>query len=201
MFKRLAMLVRGLMGCQSTAPSSLTAEQPSPNVKPLRAKSTQASPQVARSPASKKPKRKSSLAQAGTTAASRKPKQKPAQQMSGETGSQAVTPVSQPASPSRKRKPSVAQQTTQVKSRKPTPKLAQTISGKDGLQAVTPALPIQSPAPTKRKPKTEAAPSTSVARKLGKKKPTVRQVAMVSQSKPTGSKSKTAARPTRQHVK
>jgi len=107
MFKRLVMLVRGLMGCQSTAPSSLTVEQPSPSAKRSRAKSTQASPQVA-------------------------PKQ--------------------------------------IRPRK------------------------SSPAPTQRKPKQEAAPSTSAVRKPGKKKPTVRQVAMVSQSKPTGSKSKTPAR-------
>ena len=57
------------------------------------------------------------------------------------------------------------------------------------------------PAPTKRKPKQEAAPSTTVVRKPGKKKPTARQVAMVSQSKPTGSKSKTPASKTRQHAK
>jgi hypothetical protein len=114
MFKRLVMLVRGLMGCQSTTPSSLTVEQPSPSAKPLRAKRTQASPQVA-------------------------PKQ------------------------TRPRK--------------------------------------SSPAPTQRKPKQEAAPSTTAVRKPGKKKPTVRQVAMVSQSKPTGSKSKTPASKTRQHVK
>jgi hypothetical protein len=114
MFKRLVMLVRGLMGCRSTAPSSLTAEQPSPSAKPLRAKSTQASPQAA-------------------------PKQ------------------------TRPRK--------------------------------------SSPAPTQRKPKQEAAPSTTAERKPGKKKPTARQVAMVSQSKPTGSKSKTPASKTRQHAK
>jgi hypothetical protein len=201
MFKRLAMLVRGLMGCQSTAPFSLTVEQPSPSAKLLRAKRTQASHQPARNPASKKPKAKSSTAQAGTTAQSRKPKQKPAQQTSGETGLQQVTPASQPASQSRKRKSSVVQPTTQVKSRKQTQKPAQTTNGKDGLQAQTPALLTRQPAPTKLKPKTEAAPSTSVARKLGKKKPTVRQVAMVSQVKQTGSKSKTAARPTRQHAK
>jgi hypothetical protein len=59
----------------------------------------------------------------------------------------------------------------------------------------------QSPAPTQRKQKTEAAPSTTAARKPGKKKPTARQVAMVNQSKQTGSKSKTAASKTRQHVK
>jgi hypothetical protein len=201
MFKRLAMLVRGLMGCQSTTPSLLTVEQPSPSAKPLRAKRTQASPQPVHNPASKKPKAKSSTAQAGTTVQSRKPKQKLAQLTSGETGLQAQTPASQPASQSRKRKPLVAQQTTQAKSRRQTPKPAQTISGKDGLQAQTPASLIRQPAPTKRKSKQEAAPSTSVAPKLGKKKPTARQVATVSRSKASGSKSKTAARPTHQHAK
>jgi hypothetical protein len=104
MFKRLVMLVRGLMGCQSTAPSSLTVEQPSPSAKPLRVKRTPASPQVA-------PKK------------------------------------------TRPRK--------------------------------------SSPAPTQHKPKQEAAPSTSAVRKPGKKKPTARQVATVSQPKQTGLKSKT----------
>jgi hypothetical protein len=56
----------------------------------------------------------------------------------------------------------------------------------------------QSPAPTKRKSTQEAAPLTTVARKPGKKKPTARQVAMVSQSKATGSKSKTPVSKTRQ---
>jgi hypothetical protein len=114
MFKRLVMLVRGLMGCQSTAPSSLTVEQPSPSAKRSRAKSTQASPPAA--PAQPRPRK-------------------------------------------------------------------------------------SSPAPTQRKPKQEAAQPTSAARKPGKKKPTARQVAMVSQSKPTGSKSKTPASKTRRHAK
>ena len=113
MFKRLVMLVRGLMGCQSTAPSSLTVEQPLPNAKLLRAKSTQTSQDA---PAPLRPRK-------------------------------------------------------------------------------------SSPAPTLRKQKQEAAQSTTAARKPGKKKPTARQVAMVSQSKPTGSKSKTPASKTRQHAK
>jgi hypothetical protein len=113
MFKRLVTLVRGLMGCQSTAPSLSQEVQPSPSAKRSRAKST---------------------------------------------------PTSQDAPTSRRPRKS-------------------------------------SPAPTQRKPKQEAAPSTSAARKPGKKKPTARQVAMVSQSKPTGSKSKTPARKTRQHAK
>jgi hypothetical protein len=113
MFKRVVMLVRGLMGCQSTDRSMSAEVQPSPSAKRSRAKSTPTS--------------------------------------------QAVP------TPRRPRK--------------------------------------SSPAPTQRKPKQEAAPSTSAAPKLGKKKPTARQVAMVSQSKPTGSKSATPARKTRQHAK
>ena len=114
MFKRLVMLVRGLMGSPSMALSSLTVEQPSPSAKRSRAKSTPASPKAVQA---------------------------------------------------------------QLRPRKP------------------------SPAPTQRKLKQEAAPSTTAERKPGKKKPTARQVAMVSQSKPTGSKSKTAASKTRRHAK
>ena len=147
MFKRLVTLVRGLMGCQSTAPSLSRVEQPSPSVKRLRAKSTPTS-QDAQAPAKLKTKRK----------------------------------------------PRAAQPTTQVKSRKAAPKPAQTTRGNRGQSSKTLAPQTQSPAPTKRKLKQEAAPSTTAARKPGKKKPTVRQVAMVSQSKPTGSKSKTPAR-------
>jgi hypothetical protein len=147
MFKRIAMLVRGLMGCPSTAPSSLMVEQPSPSAKHSRVKSTQAS-QDAQAPVKLKTKRK----------------------------------------------PRVAQSTTPVKSQKAEPKPALTTSGNRGQSSKTPALPTQSPAPTKRKSKQEAAPSTTVAPKLGKKKPTARQVATVSRSKPTGSKSKTPAR-------
>ena len=154
MFKRLVMLVRGLMGCPSTAPSLLTAEQPSPNAKPLRAKSTPTSLD-AQAPAKLKTKRKSKA----------------------------------------------AQPTTQVKSQKAEPKPALTTSGNRGQSSKTLVPQTQSPAPTKRKLKQEVAQSTTVAAKLGKKKPTARQVAMVSQSKPTGSKSKTPVSKTRQHVK
>jgi len=62
MFKRIAMLVRGLMGCQSTDHSLLTVEQQSDNAKPLRAKSTQTSKAVRKprqpvaQPSLKKPK-------------------------------------------------------------------------------------------------------------------------------------------------
>jgi hypothetical protein len=147
MFKRIVTLVRGLMGCQSTAPSSLTVEQPSPSAKRSRAKSTPTSPD----------------AQALV-------KSKP------------------------KRKPRVVQSTTQVKSQKAELKPAQTTPGSRGQSSKTPVPQTQSPAPTKRKSKQEAAPSTTVAPKLGKKKPTVRQVATVSRSKATGSKFKTPAR-------
>jgi hypothetical protein len=147
MFKRLVMLVRGLMGCQSTAPSLSQVEQPLPSVKRSRAKSTPTLPD-AQAPAKSKTKRKSKA----------------------------------------------AQPTSQVKSRKAAPKPAQTTSGNRGQLSKTPAPQTQSPASTKRKLKQEAAPSTTAVRKPGKKKPTVRQVAMVSQSKPTGSKSKTPAR-------
>jgi hypothetical protein len=148
MFKRIVTLVRGLMGCQSTAPSLSQVEQPSPSVKRSRAKSTQASPQVALNPAKLKPKRKAK----------------------------------------------VAQPTSQAKSSKVEPKPAQTTPGSRGRPRKTPVLLTQSPAPTKRKLKQEAVPSTTAVAKPGKKKPTVRQVATVSRSKATGSKSKTPAR-------
>jgi hypothetical protein len=147
MFKRLVLLVRGLMGSQSTAPSSSQEVQPSPSAKRSRAKSTPTSPDAQ---------------------VSAKLKTKP--------------------------KSKVAQSTSAVKSRKAAPKPAQTTRGSRGQLSKTPAPLTQSPASTKRKSKQEAAPLTTAAPKLGKKKPTVRQVAMVSQSKPTGSKSKIPAR-------
>jgi hypothetical protein len=130
-------------------------EQPSPSAKPLRAKHTQESPQVAQAPAKSKPKRKLKAVQS----------------------------------------------TTQVKSQKAAPKPAQTTPGNRGQSRKTPAPQTQSPAPTKHKSTQEVAPSTTAVRKPGKKKPTVRQVAMVSQSKQTGSKSKTPVQKTRQHAK
>ena len=86
MFKRLVMLVRGLMGNPSTVPSMLTAEQPSPNAKTLRAKRIQASPKAVRNPASKSVKRKPKVAQPTLPAKSRKPASKPAQTTSGKRG-------------------------------------------------------------------------------------------------------------------
>ena len=180
------MLVRGLMGCQSTAPSLLTVEQPSLSVKPLRAKRTQASPQPVRNHASKKPKAKSSTAQAGITAQSRKPKQKPAQLTSGENGLQQATPASPPASQSRKRKPSAAQPTTQAKSLKQTPKPAQITSGKDGLQAQAPVSQTRQPAPKAQTPKQKAVVSTSAVKKTTRSKTPV-QTRTVRQSKVRGS--------------
>ena len=93
MFTRLVMLVRGLMGCQSIAPSSLTVEQPSLSAKPLRAKRTQASPQAVRNPASKSAKRKPKVAQPTLPAKSRKPASKPAQTTSGKRGRPRKIPV------------------------------------------------------------------------------------------------------------
>ena len=162
MFKRLVTLVRGLMGCQSTAPSLSQEVQPSPSAKRSRAKSTPTS-QDAQAPVKLKPKRKSKVAQADSTAPSRKAVQKPAQTTSGNLGLLLKTPVSQPASQSHKRKPSVAQPTTQVKSRKQTPKPAQIISGKDGLQAQTPASPIRLPAKPAVKAKAARVPSIKAA--------------------------------------
>jgi hypothetical protein len=92
MFKRLVTLVRGLMGCQSMAPSSLTAEQPSPSAKRSRAKSTQAC-QNAQAPAKLKPKRKSKAVQSTTVVKSRKPAPKPAQTTPGSRGRPRKTPV------------------------------------------------------------------------------------------------------------
>jgi hypothetical protein len=122
MFKRLVMLVSGLMGRQSTAPSSLTAEQPSLSAKPLPAKSFRGSRPAARKPASQKPKSKALAAPQTKAVVLRKPKPKPARQMSGETGSQSATPASpthQPAKPALTKKPKAAVLTSQVK--KPTP--------------------------------------------------------------------------------
>jgi hypothetical protein len=105
MFKRLVMLVRGLMGSPSTAPSSLTVEQPSPSVKRSRAKSTQASqdaptPRRPRKSSPAPTQRKQKTEAAPSTTAARKPgKKKPtARQVamvsqSKPTGSKSVTPA------------------------------------------------------------------------------------------------------------
>ena len=165
MFKQLATLVSGLMGRLFTAPSSLTAEQPSPSAKPLPAKSTHGSRPAARKPASQKPKSKASAAQVGTTVQLRKQKPKAAQQTSGETGLQHQTPASQPASQLRKPKSLTAQKTKAAVSRKQTPKPAQLTSGKAGLRPATPALPTRQPASQAPTAKRKAAVLTSQVKK------------------------------------
>jgi len=118
MFKRLATLVSGLMGRLFTAPSSLTAEQPSPSAKPLRVKSTLVSRQAVRKPVNQKPKSKASAALQTKAVVSRKPKPKPVRQTSGGTGLQVATPASpthQPAKPALTKKPKAAVLTSQVK--------------------------------------------------------------------------------------
>jgi hypothetical protein len=94
MFKRLVMLVRGLMGNRSMAPSLLRAEQPSPNAKPLRVKSTPVSRQAARRPASQKPKSKASAAPQTKAAVSRKQTPKAAPAKSGAAGKPQAIPAS-----------------------------------------------------------------------------------------------------------
>ena len=94
MFKRLVMLVRGLMGCQSTAPSTSQEVQPSPSAKRSRAKSTQAYPQAALNPVKLKPKRKPKAAQPTTAVASQKAAPKPAQTTPGNRGQSSKTPAS-----------------------------------------------------------------------------------------------------------
>jgi hypothetical protein len=92
MFKRLVMLVRGLMGCQSTAPSLSQVEQPSPSVKRLRAKSTPTSQDVQAS-AKSKTKRKPKVAPSTSVGKSRKAAPKPAQTTPGSRGRPRKTPV------------------------------------------------------------------------------------------------------------
>jgi hypothetical protein len=186
MFKRLVMLVRGLMGSPSTDPSTLTVEQPSPSAKPLRVKSTQVSRQTVRKPANQKPKSKTSAAQAGTTAPSRKPKQKAVLPTSGESGLQVATTASQPASPLRKPKSSTVQKTKAVVSRKQTQKPAQPTNGKAGSQAATPVLLTRQPAKPALTKKPKAVVLTSQAKKATPSK-TVAQTRMARQSKASGS--------------
>ena len=94
MFKRLVMLVRGLMGCQSTAHSLLMAEQPSPNAKPQRVKSTQIS-QNAQAPVKSSRTRKALAAPQTKAVKSSKQESKPAQTTSGKVGRPRKTPAPQ----------------------------------------------------------------------------------------------------------
>jgi hypothetical protein len=126
----IARITQAMGGATSTQPAGHAPQGRTTRTgkAPIVSAATKPQPQ----PASKKPKRKPSLVQAGTTAQSRKPKQKPAQQTFGENGLQAQTPASQPASKSPTRKSKTAQPTTVAKLRKPASKPAQTTSGKRG---------------------------------------------------------------------
>jgi hypothetical protein len=128
MFKRLVMLVRGLMGSQSTAPSMLQVEQPSPSVKPLRAKRILASPPAARQSAKSKTKRKSKAVQPTTVVASRKAAPKPAQTTPGNRGLLPKT---------------LAPQTRQPASQAPTPKQKAAVSTSAGKKTTQNKTPVQ----------------------------------------------------------
>jgi hypothetical protein len=186
MFKRLATLVSGLMERLFTVHSMSQAEQLSPSVKQLPAKSTHGSRPAARKPVSQKPKSKASAAQVGTTAQLRKQKQKPARPTSGENGLQVATTASQPASQLRKPKSLTAQKTKAAVSRKQTPKPAQLTSGKAGLRPATPALQIRQPASQAPTPKRKAAVLTSQVKKATPSK-TAAQTRTARPSKASGS--------------
>ena len=115
MFKRLAMLVRGLMGCQSTDRSMSQVEQPLDNAKPLHAKSTQTSKAALKQP------RKPSLAPT-----QRKPKPDSAPSTKAVRKSGKKKPTAQTVATASQRQPTgsksktVAPQTRQVA--KPAPK-------------------------------------------------------------------------------
>ena len=114
MFKQVVMLVRGLMGCQSTDRSLLMVEQPSPNARPLRVKSTQQSPkavhkprQPVAQPSLKKPK---AVSQTSAEQKGQSKKRKPVatdKQPStlGKSSRTPVRPTHQAAKPAPKRKP------------------------------------------------------------------------------------------------
>ena len=92
MFKRIAMLVRGLMGNQSTDHSLLTVEQPLANAKPLRVKSTQTSKAV-QVPVKSSRTRKASPAPQTKAAKSSKAESKPAPTTNGKRGRPRKTPA------------------------------------------------------------------------------------------------------------
>jgi hypothetical protein len=114
MFKRIVTLVRGLMGCQSTAHSLLMVEQPLPNAKPLPVKSTQQSPKAVRKPRQpvaqpslKKPKAVSqTLAEQKGQSKKRKPVATDKQPSTlGKSSRTPVRQTPQAAKPAPKRKP------------------------------------------------------------------------------------------------
>jgi hypothetical protein len=99
MFKRIAMLVRGLMGNPSTDHSLSMVEQPSHNAKPLPVKSTQVSRKAVRKPRqpvaqvlSKKPKAVSQTL-AAKESQSKKPKPVATAKQPSTLGKSSRTPV------------------------------------------------------------------------------------------------------------
>ena len=123
MFKQVVMLVRGLMGCQSTDRSLLTVEHQSDNAKPLRAKSTQTSKVVRKprqpvaQPSLKKPK---AVSQTSAEQKGQSKKRKPVTTVKQPStrGKSTQTPVRQTqslASTQPKQKTEVAQSTLAVR--------------------------------------------------------------------------------------
>jgi hypothetical protein len=107
MFKRIVTLVRGLMGCQFTDRSLLVVEQPSPNAKPLRVKSTQTSKSV-QAPVKSSRTRKPLPVPQTKVVKSSKAESKPALTTNGKRGRPRKTPVPpipQVAKAAPKRKP------------------------------------------------------------------------------------------------
>jgi hypothetical protein len=92
MFKRVVTLVRGIMGCPSTDHSLSMVEQPSPNAKPQRAKSTRISPN-AQVPVKSSRTRKPSPAPQTKAVKSSKAESKPAPTTSGKRGRPRKTPA------------------------------------------------------------------------------------------------------------
>ena len=191
MFKRLVTLVRGLMGCQSTAPSSLTAEQPSPSAKRSRAKSTPAS-QDAQAPVKLKPKRKPKAAPSTTQAKSQKAEPKPVQMESGKLGQSPKTLASKTRLPV---KPAVKAKAARVPSIKAAllsqleqvPALTRTEVQSGALgQVKATARKTRLPASQAQTPKRKAAVSTSADKKATQSKTPV-QTRTVRQSKASGS--------------
>jgi hypothetical protein len=107
MFKQIVTLVRGLMGCQSTDRSLLAVEQPSPNAKPLRVKSTQTSKSVQALVKSSRTRKASPVPQTKAVKSS-KAELKPALTTNGKPGRPRKTPAPQTPQAARsapKRKP------------------------------------------------------------------------------------------------
>jgi hypothetical protein len=191
MFKRLAMLVRGLMGCQSTVPSLSQEVQPSPSAKRSRAKSTPTLPD-AQAPAKLKVKRKPKAVPPTSAVKSPKAAPKPAQTTLGNPGLLLKTPASPirlPAKPAVKAKaarvPSIKAALLSQQEQAPAQTRMESLSGDLGQVKVT-ARKTRQPASQVQTPKRKAAASTSVAKKATRSKTPV-QTRMVRQSKASGS--------------